>query len=207
MEVILLERVTRLGQMGDVVRVKDGFARNFLLPRGKALRATAENRTRFESMKTELEARSLTLKTEAAGVAGKIDGKSFTVLRQASEAGQLFGSVSPRDLVSLITEAGFKVTRNQIALNTPIKTIGQHTVPISLHPEIETSITVIVARNSDEAARIARGEDVTQLREEPTEAEAAAVAAEAFFEPEAAEAQRAREGDATTESPPPHANT
>jgi large subunit ribosomal protein L9 len=202
MEVILLERVARLGQMGDVVRVKDGFARNFLLPRGKALRATGENRTRFESMKTDLEARSLTLKTEASGVAGKLDGKSFTVLRQASEAGQLFGSVSPRDLVGLINEAGFKVTRNQIALNTPIKTIGQHKVPLSLHPEIETSITIIVARNSDEAARIGRGEDVMHLREEPTEAEAAVIAAEAFFEPDAAEAQRAREGTEIVESPP-----
>jgi large subunit ribosomal protein L9 len=201
MEVILLERVARLGQMGEVVRVKDGFARNFLLPRGKALRATAENRTRFETMKGELEARSLTLKTEASGVAGKLNGKSFTVLRQASEAGQLFGSVSPRDLVRLITEAGFAVNRNQIALNTPIKTIGQHNVPLALHPEIETSITVVVARNNDEAARIARGEDITQLREEPTEAEAAVQAAEAFFDPEAAEAQRAQEGEEASASP------
>src|SRR5580704_2591552 len=144
MEVILLERVARLGQMGDVVRVKDGFARNFLLPRGKALRATAENRTRFETMKGELEARSLTLKTDADQVAGKLNGKSFTILRQASETGQLFGSVSPRDLVGLIEAAGFKVDRNQIALNAPIKTIGQHKVPISLHPEIETSITIVV---------------------------------------------------------------
>jgi len=186
MEVILLERVARLGQMGDVVRVKDGFARNFLLPRGKALRATAENRTRFESMKSELEARSLTLKTEASQVAEKLDGKSFTVLRQASEAGQLFGSVSPRDLIGLIGDAGFRVNRTQIALNTPIKVIGRHKVPIALHPEIETSITVIVARNNDEAARIARGEDVTQLRE-TTEQEAAAIAAETFFEPGAGE--------------------
>jgi large subunit ribosomal protein L9 len=195
MEVILLERVARLGQMGEVVRVKDGFARNFLLPRGKALRATEENRTRFEAMKSELQARSLTLKTEAAGVAEKLNGKSFTVLRQASESGQLFGSVSPRDLVRLITEAGFPVNRNQIALNAPIKTIGQHNVPIALHPEIETAIKVIVARNNDEAARIARGEDVTQLREEPTEAEAAALAAEQFFEPEAAESRRAEEAE------------
>src|SRR5208282_934636 len=185
----------RLGQMGEVVRVKDGFARNFLLPRGKALRATAENRTRFETMKGELEVRSATLKTEASGVAERLNGRSFIVLRQASEAGQLFGSVSPRDLVGLIAEVGFNVNRNQIALNTPIKTIGQHKVPISLHPEIETSITVIVARNNDEAARIARGEDVSQMREEPTEAEAAAIAAEAFFEPEAAESLRAREGE------------
>jgi large subunit ribosomal protein L9 len=191
MEVILLERVARLGQMGDVVRVKDGFARNFLLPRGKALRATDENRTRFETMKSELQARSAAQKGEAAGVADKINGKSFTVLRQAAEAGQLFGSVSPRDLVRLISEAGFPVNRNQIALNTPIKTIGQHTVPLALHPEIETTITVIVARNNDEAERIARGEDVMQRREE-TEEEAAALAAEAFFEPEA---RRAPEGE------------
>ena len=194
MEVILLERVARLGQMGDVVRVKDGFARNFLLPRGKALRATDDNRTRFESMKSELQARSAAQKTEAAGVADQLNGKSFTVLRQASEAGQLFGSVSPRDLVRLISDAGFPVNRNQIALNTPIKSIGQHTVPLALHPDIETSITVIVARNNDEAERIARGEDVTRRREE-TEEEAAAIAAEAFFEPEAAESRRAQEGE------------
>src|SRR6516165_11379076 len=117
MEVILLERVPRLGQMGDVVRVKDGFARNFLLPRGKALRATTENRSRFETMKTELEARSLTLKSEADQVAEKLNGKSFTVLRQASEAGQLFGSVSPRDLIGLLATSGYNVSRNQIALN------------------------------------------------------------------------------------------
>src|SRR5271163_4579528 len=201
MEVILLERVGKLGQMGEVVRVKDGFARNFLLPRGKALRATAENRTRFESMKSELQARSAGLKTEAAQVAGGLDGKSFTVLRQASESGQLFGSVSPRDLVALIGEAGFSVNRNQIALNTPIKTIGQHKVPLVLHPEVETSITVIVARNSDEAARIARGEDVTQLRE-MTEQEAAVIAAEAFFEPGAGEALRPDAAAEGAETPP-----
>jgi large subunit ribosomal protein L9 len=192
MEVILLERVGKLGQMGEVVRVKDGFARNFLLPRGKALRATAENRTRFESMKSELQARSAGLKTEAAQVAGGLDGKSFTVLRQASESGQLFGSVSPRDLVALIGEAGFSLNRNQIVLNTPIKTIGQHKVPLVLHPEVETTITIIVARNADEAARIGRGEDVTQLRDQ-TEQEAAVVAAEAFFEPGAGEAAPADE--------------
>jgi large subunit ribosomal protein L9 len=201
MEVILLERVARLGQMGEVVRVKDGFARNFLLRRGKALRATAENRTRFETMKGELEARSLTLKGEAAVVADKLNGKKFTVLRQASEAGQLFGSVSPRDLVALIATAGFTVNRSQIVLNAPIKTIGQHPVPISLHPEIETLVTVIVARNNDEAARIERGEDVAQLREQTPE-EAAVIAAEAFFEPEAAESLRAREDPEPAETPP-----
>jgi large subunit ribosomal protein L9 len=187
MEVILLERIARLGQMGDVVRVKDGFARNFLLPQGKALRATAESRTRFETMKSDLEARSLTLKSEANQVAGKLDGKSFTILRQAAEGGQLFGSVSPRDLVTLLADGGFRVSRNQVVLNAPIKTIGQHKVPIALHPEVEVSISIVVARNQDEAARIARGEDVTQLRE-PTEQEAAAIAAEAFFEPGAGEA-------------------
>ena len=206
MEVILLERVAKLGQMGEVVRVKDGFARNFLLPRGKALRATAENRTRFESMKSELEARSLELKGEAAQIAAKLDGKSFTVLRQASEVGQLFGSVSARDIVGLIGAAGFSVNRHQIALNAPIKTIGRHSVPLALHPDIETSITVIVARNNDEAARIARGEDVTQLREERSEEEAALIAAQAFFEPQAAESLRAREGEEAAETPPPADN-
>jgi large subunit ribosomal protein L9 len=201
MEVILLERVPRLGQMGEVVRVRDGFARNFLLPRGKALRATAENRARFDSMKVELEARSLKLKGEASQVADKLNGKSFTVLRQASEAGQLFGSVSPRDLVGLLDTGGYKVNRNQIALNTPIKTIGQHKVQIALHPDIETAINIIVARNNEEAARIERGEDVTQLREEPSAEEAAVLAAEAFFEPEAAQSVRSPEG-AETETVP-----
>ena len=200
MEVILLERIARLGQMGEVVRVKDGFARNFLLPHGKALRATAENRMRFETMKSELEARSLTLKSEAAQVSDKLDGKNFTVLRQASESGQLFGSVSPRDLVGLLADDGFRLNRSQIALNAPIKTIGQHKVPIALHPEVEVSITIIVARNEDEAARIARGEDVMQLRE-PTEQEAAAIAAEAFFEPGAGESARTTEGAEQAEPP------
>jgi large subunit ribosomal protein L9 len=186
--------------MGEVVRVKDGFARNFLLPLGKALRATAENRTRFDSMKGELQARSQELKGEAAQVAEKLDGKSFTVLRQASESGQLFGSVSPRDLIGLLGESGFKVNRNQIALNAPIKTIGQHKVPITLHPEIETSIGIIVARNNDEAARIARGEDVTHLRE-ATEQEAAVIAAEAFFEPGAGEAALADDAAPAAEAP------
>ena len=205
MEVILLERIARLGQMGDVVRVKDGFARNFLLPRGKALRATAENRTRFETMKSELETRSLTLKSEAAQVSDKLEGKSFTVLRQASESGQLFGSVSPRDLVGLLADDGFRLNRSQIALNAPIKTVGQHKVPIALHPEVEVSITIIAARNGDEAARIARGEDVMQLRE-PTEQEAAAIAAEAFFEPGAGESARTTEGAEQAEPPPPPDN-
>jgi len=190
MEVILLERVANLGQMGEVVRVKDGFARNFLLPRGKALRATQENRTRFETMKVELEARNLELKGDAQKVANKLNGQSFTVLRQAAEGGQLYGSVSPRDIAVLASDKGFALSRSQIALNTPIKMIGLHKVPVTLHPEVEVTINITVARNADEAQRIGRGEDVTILREEGAEIEAEA---ERFFEPDAAEARRASE--------------
>src|SRR5438876_5409092 len=156
MEVILLERVAKLGQMGDVVRVKDGFARNYLLPKGKALRATKENKSRFDTMKVELEARNLEQKSEAQKVAGKLNGQSFTVLRQAAEGGQLYGSVSPRDLAELVSEKGFAVSRAQISLNTPIKAIGLHKVAVSLHPEVDANIMVTVARNLDEATRISR---------------------------------------------------
>jgi large subunit ribosomal protein L9 len=190
MQVILLERVANLGQMGEVVRVKDGFARNFLLPRGKALRATDENRSRFETMKVELEARNLEQKSEAEKVGSKLDGQRFTVLRQAAEGGQLYGSVSPRDIAVLASDKGFALSRGQIALNTPIKMIGLHKVPVTLHPEVEVTINVTVARNADEAERIARGENVTVLRDEAAEL---AAEAERFFEPEAAEALRARE--------------
>ena len=186
MEVILLERVGKLGQMGEVVRVKDGYARNFLLPQGKALRATKDNRAKFEGMKVQLEARNLEMKTEAEGIAGKLKGKSFVVQRQASESGQLFGSVSARDIAFILVDGGFTVARDQIALHAPIKMIGMHTVPVALHPEVEVTITMNVARNADEAERQARGEDVTQRRQE-TEEEAAAAEAAAFFEkPEAA---------------------
>ncbi|HET9902971.1 MAG TPA: 50S ribosomal protein L9 [Xanthobacteraceae bacterium] len=181
MQVILLERVPKLGQMGEVVRVRDGYARNFLLPKGKALRATEENRKRFESMKIELEARNLAQRSEAQKIAEKLDGQTFVVLRQASETGQLYGSVSTRDVAALLGEAGFAINRAQVALNAPIKSIGMHAVPISLHPEVEVSISVNVARNADEAERQARGEDVTVVRE-LTEAEEAALAAERFFE-------------------------
>ncbi len=166
MEIILLERVAKLGQMGEVVRVKDGFARNFLLPKGKALRATKDNRAKFETMRTHFEARNLELKGDAEKVGEKLDKQSFVVIRQASETGQLYGSVSPRDLVDILTAGGFTVSRGQVALNTPIKTIGRHTVPIALHPEIEVAITINVARSADEAERIARGEDVIARREE-----------------------------------------
>jgi large subunit ribosomal protein L9 len=184
MEVILLERIGKLGQMGEIVRVKDGYARNFLLPKGKALRATDENRKRFETMKTQLEARNLELKSEADKVGAKLNGQTVTVLRQASETGQLYGSVSTRDLAELLTGSGFTVNRSQIQLNAPIKLIGVHKVPVALHPEIEVTVTVYVARNADEAARLARGEDVTVRREQPEEEEAeqAQAAAETFFE-------------------------
>jgi large subunit ribosomal protein L9 len=197
MEVILLQRIGRLGQMGDVVRVKDGYARNFLLPKGKALRATKENRTRFESMKTDLEARNLAQRGEAEKVASKLDGKSFIVVRQAAEGGQLYGSVSTRDIAVLLAGAGFMVDRGQIELNAPIKMIGLHTVPVALHPEVASKITVNVARNADEAERQARGEDLTVRREALDETEDAGVAAEAFFEqpaPEAGVANRQGEG-------------
>jgi large subunit ribosomal protein L9 len=194
MEVILLERIGKLGQMGDVVRVKDGFARNFLLPRGKALRATADNKKRFEEMKAELHTRNLEMKGEAGKLASKLDGKTYVVLRQASEAGQLFGSVSTRDIATLIKADGAEVGRSQIVLNSPIKTIGRYKVPLALHPEVEVGITVTVARSADEAERIARGEDVTVRRTEAEEeAAAAAAAAEAMFEPEAAKARRGEE--------------
>jgi large subunit ribosomal protein L9 len=197
MEVILLERVAKLGQMGDVVRVKDGFARNYLLPKGKALRATKENRSRFENMKVELQAHSLEQKGEADKIAQKLNGQRFTVLRQAAEGGQLYGSVSPRDIAALVIEQGFAVSRAQITLNAPIKTIGLHKVPVSLHPEVEVTIDVTVARNADEAQRIARGEDITIARDEAeVAAEEAAAAAEAFFEPEVVEARRTREAAA-----------
>jgi large subunit ribosomal protein L9 len=197
MEVILLERVAKLGQMGDVVRVKDGFARNYLLPQGKALRATQANKTKFETMKVELQARNLEAKAEADKVAGKLNGQIFVVIRQASDAGQLYGSVSPRDLTQILSGGGFVVNRNQIALNTPIKTIGSHKVPVILHPEVEVTITVNVARSADEAERIARGEDVTVRREPGVEEEVAAATAtaETFFEPGAAGSGEAEGGE------------
>jgi large subunit ribosomal protein L9 len=182
MEVILLERVSKLGQMGEVVRVKDGYARNYLLPKGKALRATDDNKKRFEGMKAQLETRNLELKSEAEKVSAKLNGHSLTVLRQASETGQLYGSVSTRDIADLLTQSGFSVNRNQIALNAPLKIIGVHNVPVALHPELEVAITVYVARNADEAARLARGEDVTVRREQIEEEESPAAAAEAIFE-------------------------
>jgi large subunit ribosomal protein L9 len=185
MEVILLERVAKLGQMGEVVRVRDGFARNFLLPRGKALRATKDNRAKFDGMKADLEARNLQAKGEAEKAAAKIDGRGVTVIRQASDTGALYGSVSSRDLVALFEAEGIKVTRSQIMLDAPLKAIGLHKIEIAVHPEVEVTVTVTVARNADEAERIKRGEDVTVRREEQDEAAEALAAAEEFFDPEA----------------------
>jgi large subunit ribosomal protein L9 len=183
MQVILLERIGRLGQMGDVVTVKDGFARNFLLPQGKALRATEANRKRFERERAQLEARDLELKGEAQAVAAKLDGKSFIVIRQAGDTGQLYGSVSTRDIAEAVTEGGFTVERRQVMLDRPIKTLGLHQLRVQLHAEVEPHITVNVARSPDEAAKQARGEDVSRAATEAEEdAEAAKRAAAALFE-------------------------
>ncbi len=203
MQVILLERIGRLGQMGDEVTVKDGFARNYLLPQGKALRATEANRKRFERERAQLEARDLELKSEAQAVSTKLDGQSFTVIRQAGESGQLYGSVSTRDIAAAITEGGFSIERRQVMLDRPIKALGLHELRISLHAEVQPRVVVNVARSADEAARQARGEDVTRARTEAEEdAEAARAAAEALFE-EGAPAELAGEGEAeaTEETP------
>ncbi|MTI00394.1 50S ribosomal protein L9 [Roseibium sp. RKSG952] len=161
MEVILLERIAKLGQMGDTVRVRDGYARNFLLPQGKALRANKANMQRFEEQRAQLEARNLERRQEAEAVAAKIDGESLVMIRSAGETGQLYGSVSTRDIAEGLTEAGFTVGRGQVELRHPIKTIGLHSVAIALHPEVEVSVTVNVARSEDEAARQAAGEDLS----------------------------------------------
>jgi large subunit ribosomal protein L9 len=161
MEVILLERISRLGQMGDTVKVKDGFARNFLLPQGKALRANAANKTKFEGQRAQLETRNLERKSEAQQIADLLDGKSFIVVRSAGETGQLYGSVSTRDISEIVTAEGFSVSRNQVELNQPIKTIGLTNVAIALHPEVEVTITLNLARTADEAERQAKGETLT----------------------------------------------
>jgi large subunit ribosomal protein L9 len=166
MQVILLERIGRLGQMGDVVKVRDGYARNFLLPKGKAMRATKDNLAKFALDRVQLEARNLELKKEADAVAAKLKGKSFPVLRQASDTGQLYGSVSTRDISDIVTEGGFSIERSQVLLDRPIKTLGLHEVRVSLHPEVDIRITMNVARTAEEAERQARGENVTVMRDE-----------------------------------------
>ncbi|WP_349360999.1 50S ribosomal protein L9 [Stappia sp.] len=161
MQIILLERVNKLGQMGEVVKVKDGYARNYLLPQGKALRASKANLARFETERAQLEARNLERKSEAEGVAKSLDGKSFVLIRQAGETGQLYGSVSTRDIAEALTEGGFSALRSQVRLDKPLKTIGLHTVIVLLHPEVEVEITLNIARSNDEAERQAKGEDLT----------------------------------------------
>ncbi|WP_417668002.1 50S ribosomal protein L9 [Roseibium sp.] len=161
MQVILLERIAKLGQMGDTVRVRDGYARNFLLPQGKALRANKANLAKFDEQRAQLEARNLERKSEAEAVASKLDGESQVMIRSAGETGQLYGSVSKRDIAEGLTAAGFTVARSQVELNTPIKTIGLHDVLIVLHPEVEVTVSINVARSEDEAVRQAAGEDLT----------------------------------------------
>ena len=185
MEVILLERVAKLGQMGEIVKVRDGYARNFLLKRKKALRATAENRAKFDGMKAELEASNIEAKSEAAKVAEKIAGREIMIIRQASEAGQLFGSVSVRDIVVALAADGITITRPQVWLDAPIKAIGRQKVTIAVHPEVEAAITVTVARSADEAERIRRGEDISTRQEDRDAAAEAFAAAGEFFDPEA----------------------
>jgi large subunit ribosomal protein L9 len=184
MEVILLERVAKLGQMGETVKVRDGFARNFLLPTGKALRANAANKARFETERAQLEARNLERKSEAQTIADQLDGKSFIVVRSAGETGQLYGSVAARDIAEIITAEGFTVGRNQVDLNQPIKSIGLHEVTLHLHAEVEITVTINVARSADEAERQAKGENLNSA-DAIYGVDEDALRPEDFFNPEA----------------------
>ena len=184
MEVILLERITKLGQMGETVKVRDGYARNYLLPLGKALRANAANKTRFESERATLEARNLERKSEAQKVAEKLDGKSFIVVRSAGETGQMYGSVAARDIVEILANEGFTIARNQVELNNPIKAIGLHKVELHLHAEVTASIELNVARSAEEAERQSKGEDLTSA-EAIYGVDEDALRPEDFFNPEA----------------------
>ena len=172
MDVILLERVAKLGQMGEVVSVKNGYARNYLLPQGKALRANEANLKDFEAQRAQLEARNLETKKEADALAAKLDGQTFIVIRSASDSGALYGSVTTRDAADAATEAGFTVDRKQIALDKPIKELGLHTMTVVLHPEVDAEITVNVARSQEEAELQASGKTIQDLQaEEDAEAE------------------------------------
>jgi large subunit ribosomal protein L9 len=193
MQVILLERIGRLGQMGDVVTVKNGFARNFLLPQGKALRATKDNMQEFQKRRVQLEARNLELKKDAEAVATKLDGKTFTTIRQAGDTGQLYGSVSTRDIADVVKEGGFTVDRRQVVLEKPIKTLGIHAVKIALHPEVVVRVGINVARSQDEADRQSRGEDVTVVKGERLQLET--FNPEAVFEEGAGQSGEAGKGE------------
>jgi large subunit ribosomal protein L9 len=163
MDVILLERISKLGQMGETVKVRDGFARNYLLPLGKALRSNAANKTRFEAERATLEARNLERKSEAQTVADALAGKSFIVVRSAGETGQMYGSVAARDVVEILAAEGFNIGRNQVHLNTPIKAIGLHEVELQLHAEVEIKVELNVARSAEEAERQKQGETLTSV--------------------------------------------
>ncbi|HZG26935.1 LSU ribosomal protein L9P [Ensifer adhaerens] len=184
MEVILLERISKLGQMGETVKVRDGYARNYLLPLGKALRANAANKARFENERATLEARNLERKSEAQKVAESLDGKSFIVVRSAGETGQMYGSVAARDIVEILGNEGFTIARNQVELNNPIKAIGLHKVELHLHAEVTVSIELNVARSAEEAERQAKGEDLTSA-EAIYGVDEDALRPEDFFNPEA----------------------
>lgn len=200
MQVVLLERIEKLGQMGDVVTVKNGYARNYLLPRQKALRATQGNIAQFEERRGQLEADNLKNRQEAEAVGAKLDGEGFMVFRQAGELGQLYGSVSTRDIAGMVTEGGFTINRSQVMQDTPIKMLGLHTVRIQMHPEVHVSVTVNVARNAAEAEMQAKGLSVDAAGEDEQET----ITAEDVFESEAL-AQEAEtslaESDAAAEGP------
>jgi large subunit ribosomal protein L9 len=171
MQVILLQRIGRLGQMGDVVNVKNGYARNFLLPQKKALRATDDNKKVFEGKRAQLEAANLEHKKEAEAVAAKIEGKSFVLIRAAGDTGQLYGSVSTRDVAEVITAGGFTVDRNQVVLEKPIKALGVTAAKVQLHPEVLSNITLNIARSQDEADKQSKGENVSHIKDEALELE------------------------------------
>lgn len=164
MEIILLQRIARLGQLGDVVRVKDGYARNFLLPQGKAVRASKANMARFESQRVKLEEHNLEQRQKAALLAEKLDGKSFIIIRSAGDTGHLYGSVTTRDIADLITSTQVPVTRSQVHLDAPIKFLGLHRLIIALHPEVDASVTINVARTEEEALRQRRNEENTPVQ-------------------------------------------
>ena len=175
-ELILLERVEKLGQMGQLVKVKPGFARNYLLPQKKAMRATKENLTYFETRRAQLEANNLQRRTEATEVGGKIEGLTVVIIRQAGESGQLYGSVSARDIADAVTGAGFTIEKRQVVLDRPIKNLGLHPVKVVLHPEVSVTITANVAQSAEEAEMQAKGIDPLRLRDEEEEEARAAAA-------------------------------
>lgn len=199
MDVILLERVAKLGQMGDVVSVKEGYARNYLLPQNKALRASQSNIDAFESQKAQLKARNLETRKEAEAMAQRLDGQKFVVIRSASDSGSLYGSVSPRDAAEVATEAGFSVDRKQVVVGRPIKELGLHAVTVVLHPEVEATITLNVARSQDEADLQAAGKSIQDLAAEE-EAAADFEIAELFEDIGAATAEDAELAVETPES-------